>query len=124
VWRGLSRAWLWVVRCGFASVFFVILLGKQLVVEHIFEYNGGMELGDPTATTRDQRSRLDEALDQFDSALTDLIGAVETGGLDHLSAEQKVAVCHAAEDFQRRRLDDEEGLNTRDRERKSALAVS
>ena len=51
-----------------------------------------MELGDPTATTRDQCSRLDEALDTFDAALTDLIGAVETGGLDHLSAEEKVAV--------------------------------
>ena len=51
-----------------------------------------MELGDPTATTRDPRRRLDEALDTFDTALTDLIDTVDTGGLDHLSAEQKIAV--------------------------------
>jgi Domain of unknown function (DUF222) len=67
-------------------------LGKQLVVEHVFEYNRGMELGDPTATTRDPRSRLDQALDTFDAALTDLIGTLETGGLDHLDAAEKVAV--------------------------------
>ena len=51
-----------------------------------------MELGDPTATTRDPRRCLDEALETFDTALTDLIGTVDTGGLDHLSAEQKIAV--------------------------------
>ena len=51
-----------------------------------------MELGDPTATTREPRSRLDEALDRFDAAVTELIGTVETGGLDQLSAEEKVAV--------------------------------
>jgi Domain of unknown function (DUF222) len=68
------------------------LLIKQLVVERIFEYNGGMELGDPTATTRGPRSRLDAALDTFDAALTELIGTFDTGGLDQLSAEEKVAV--------------------------------
>ena len=49
-------------------LFFLILLGKQLVVEQIFEYNGSMQLGDPTAATREQRSRLDEALDNFDNS--------------------------------------------------------
>jgi Domain of unknown function (DUF222) len=68
------------------------LLGKQLVVERIFEYNRSMELGDPTAPTREPRSRLDEALDTFDAALAELITTVETGGLDHLPAEEKVAV--------------------------------
>ena len=43
-----------------------------------------MQLGVPLATTRDPRSRLDEALDPFDSAVTDLIGTIENGGLDHL----------------------------------------
>ena len=61
-----------------------------------------MELGDPTATTRDQRSRLDEALDHFDTALTDLIDTLDTGGLDHLSAEEKVAVWQRFETFRNR----------------------
>jgi hypothetical protein len=77
-------------------------LGKQLVLEHIFEYNGSMQLGDPTATTRDQRSRLDEALDHFDTALTDLVDTLDTGGLDHLSAEEKVAVWQRFETLRNR----------------------
>jgi len=60
------------------SLFFLILLGKQLTVEHIFEYNRSMELGDPTAPTREPCSRLDEAFDQFDAALPDLITGVST----------------------------------------------
>jgi uncharacterized protein DUF222 len=79
-------------------LFFVILLGK-LVVERSFEYNRGMELGDPTATTRDPRSRLDEALDTFENSLAELIGTVETGGLDQLSADEKVAVWQKFETF-------------------------
>jgi hypothetical protein len=51
-----------------------------------------MELGDSTTAERHQRSVVDEALDTFDAALTDLISAVETGGLDHLHADQQVAV--------------------------------
>jgi hypothetical protein len=51
-----------------------------------------MELGEPTATARDQRSRLDEALDVFQNSLAGLISTVETGGLDQLSADEKVAV--------------------------------
>ena len=41
---------------------------------------------------RDQRSAMDEALDRFDSALTDVITTIESGGLDQLATEEKVAV--------------------------------
>ena len=51
-----------------------------------------MELGDSTTAERDQRSVMDTALDRFDSALTDVISAVETSGFDHLKADQQVAV--------------------------------
>lgn len=51
-----------------------------------------MQLGDSTATTHEQRSRLDKALDHFDSALTELITTVETGELDQLEGAEKVAV--------------------------------
>jgi hypothetical protein len=61
-----------------------------------------MELGDPTATTREPRSRLDEALDTFDAALTELITSVDTGGLDQLSAEEKVAVWQRFETLRNR----------------------
>ena len=87
-WPGVDLA----VGCGFDLCFSLFYWQNSLVVEHIFEYNGGMQLGDSTATTREPRSRLDEALDNFDAALTDLIGTVETGGLDQLSADEKVAV--------------------------------
>jgi Domain of unknown function (DUF222) len=73
-------------------VFFVILLGKQLVIERIFEYNRGMQLGDLTATTREPRSRLDEALDHFENSLAELITTIETGGLDQLDPDEKVGV--------------------------------
>ena len=82
----------WAVRCRLQVRFFLILLGKQLVIEHIFEYNRSMELGDSTTAERHQRSVVDEALDTFDAALTELISAVETSGLDHLEADQQVAV--------------------------------
>jgi hypothetical protein len=44
-----------------------------------------MELGDSTAAEREQRSVVEEALDRFDSALTDVINTVETGGFDRLA---------------------------------------
>ena len=81
---------------------FLILLAKHLVVEHIFEYNRSMQLGDSLATTREPHSRLDEALDHFDTALTDLIGTFETGALDHLSADEKVAVWQRFETLRNR----------------------
>jgi hypothetical protein len=51
-----------------------------------------MELRDSTTAEPGQRSLLDEALDTFDAALTDLISTAETGGFDHLEADQQVAV--------------------------------
>jgi hypothetical protein len=51
-----------------------------------------MELGDSTTAERHQRSVVDKALDTFDTALTDLISTLETSGLDHLHADQQVAV--------------------------------
>jgi hypothetical protein len=51
-----------------------------------------MELGGHNSTERTERSPLDEALDTFDAALTDLISRVEPGGLDQLEAAEKVAV--------------------------------
>src|SRR6476646_9115849 len=58
-----------------------------------------MQLGDGTATTREPRSRLHEALDTFENSLAELITRVDTGGLDHLSAEEKVAVWQKVETF-------------------------
>ena len=89
MWRGFSCGLVWAVGCKFLISVFLVLLGKQLVIEHIFEYNGGMELGEPPATLG---SRLDEALDTFDAAPTDLISTVDSGGLDQLSAEEKLGV--------------------------------
>jgi hypothetical protein len=68
------------------------LLTKGLVIEHAFEYNRSMQLGDHDVAERAERSPLDEALDHLDSAVNELIAAVESGGLDQLSAEEKVAV--------------------------------
>jgi hypothetical protein len=51
-----------------------------------------MELGDSTTAERDQRAVVEEILDRFDAALTDLIDTAETGGLDHLKADEQVAV--------------------------------
>ena len=61
-----------------------------------------MQLGDSPATTRDPRSRLDEALDTFENSLAELITTVDTGGLDHLSAEEKVAVWQRFETIRNR----------------------
>src|SRR6476620_1479654 len=58
-----------------------------------------MQLGDSLATTREPRSRLDAALDTFENSLAELITTVETGGLDQLSAEEKVALWQKVETF-------------------------
>lgn len=47
-----------------------------------------MELGGHSAE-REPRSLMDEALDRFDSALTDVITTIESGGLDQLATEEK-----------------------------------
>jgi hypothetical protein len=61
-----------------------------------------MELGDHNTAERDQRSVLDLALDAFDTALNDVIDTVETGGLDQLTAHEKVAVWQRFETFRNR----------------------
>ena len=48
--------------------------------------------GPPTADERTELSRLDVALDAFDNALADVIEKVESGGLDQLTAHQKVVL--------------------------------
>ena len=62
----------WGLRCGVPvqdlDLFSLVLLRKKLLIERTFEYNRGMELGDPTATTREPRSRLDAALDAFEDS--------------------------------------------------------
>jgi hypothetical protein len=68
----------------------------------MFEYDRGMQLGDTTAGERAQRSRLDEALDTLDTALTDLITTMESGGLDQLSDAAKVAVWQRVETVRNR----------------------
>ena len=61
-----------------------------------------MEFGDPPAAEREQRSVLDVALDAFEAALTEVIETVEAGGLDQLTAHQKVAVWRRFETFRNR----------------------
>jgi hypothetical protein len=46
-------------------------------------------IGDPTAAPS-QRGRLDVVLDELNANLTELIEAVECGGLDQLDAAQKL----------------------------------
>jgi len=78
---------------------FPYLLGKRLLSN---TYSGGMELGDPAVDDRFERCQLDVAMDGFETALTDVIEKVEAGGLDQLTAEQKVAVWQRVETFRNR----------------------
>jgi hypothetical protein len=50
-----------------------------------------MELGEPTTEQRAERGRLDVVLDRFDEVFVELVEIVETGGLDQLTANKKVA---------------------------------
>jgi Domain of unknown function (DUF222) len=61
-----------------------------------------MELGDPAADQRTERGRLDVVLDRLNDDLAELVEAVETGGLDQLTAAQKVAVWHRFETVRNR----------------------
>src|SRR5688500_1037639 len=61
-----------------------------------------MQLGDPTAAERTQGSPLDVALDAFDAALDILINTIETGGLEHLSAAEKISFWQRFETFRNR----------------------
>jgi hypothetical protein len=51
-----------------------------------------MELGEPTTQQRAERGRLDVVLDTFDEVFVELLEIVETGGLDQLTANQKLEV--------------------------------
>jgi len=51
-----------------------------------------MQLGDSSATARDQRSPADEILDKLNDNLAELLTAVDSGALDHLEAAEKIAM--------------------------------
>jgi hypothetical protein len=74
-------------------------MGKSLGIEQNFEYNKCMQLGDPTTDERDQRSPLDEALDDAEQALTTMISLLEAGNLDPLSNEQTISWWQRFETF-------------------------
>ena len=61
-----------------------------------------MEIGDPTAAEREQRSVLAVALDTLEAALTEVIEKIEAGGLDQLSAAEKISWWRRFETFRNR----------------------
>jgi Domain of unknown function (DUF222) len=93
--------WVGQLSGSIQGAIFLILLRKQLAVEHEFEYNKCMELGDPTAA-QTERSRLNVVLDKLHDDLAELVEAVESGGLDQLTAAQKVAVWQRFETLRNR----------------------
>jgi hypothetical protein len=73
-------------------VFFPYFIEECLVIERRFEYNCCMQLGDHTRHDRDDRLPVDGILDKLNDNLAELATAIETGGLDRLETEEKVAV--------------------------------
>jgi hypothetical protein len=61
-----------------------------------------MELGDPTTAEREQGSPLAASLDTLETALTEVIEKIETGGLDQLDATEKVVLWRRFETFRNR----------------------
>jgi hypothetical protein len=61
-----------------------------------------MELGDPTTEQRTERGRLNVVLDKLNDDFAEFLEAVESGGLDQLTADQKVAVWRRFETFRNR----------------------
>jgi hypothetical protein len=55
-----------------------------------------MQLGDHNTAERADRSGLDVALNAFDAALDKLIDAIESGGLDQLTAAEKISFGNAS----------------------------
>jgi hypothetical protein len=49
-----------------------------------------MQLGDASAAERTERCQLNEALNALDTAVSGLVDALETGGLDQLAAVEKI----------------------------------
>ena len=88
--------------CRFDGPIFLILLRSRLVIEHIFEYNRCMELGDQTAAERTERSRLDVILDKLNDVYGEVLEAVEGGGLEQLDAAEKISWWQRFETFRNR----------------------
>jgi hypothetical protein len=65
----------------------------------MFEYNGAMQLGDPSAAEHTDRFPIDAALNRLNDDLSELLNAVEAGDLDQLDAAQKLAVWQRFETF-------------------------
>jgi hypothetical protein len=61
-----------------------------------------MELGDSTTAERHQRSVVEGILDKLNDDLTELVTAVESGGLDHLKTDQQIAVWQRFETIRNR----------------------
>jgi hypothetical protein len=74
-------------------------LTKALVIERVFEYNRGMELGDSTNEQRDS-AYPGAALDALHTALNDVISTVESGGLEQLKAAGRWRCGNASKDPQ------------------------
>jgi hypothetical protein len=61
-----------------------------------------MQLGDASAGERTERSQLGEALNALDTALNGLLDTIESGGLDQLSAAEKISFWQRFEAFRNR----------------------
>ena len=61
-----------------------------------------MELGDPDTAERGERSPLDVVLDKLNGVFAELLDTVDSGGLDRLSAAEKVAWWQRFETFRNR----------------------
>ena len=90
------------MACRFDGPIFLILLRSRLVIEHIFEYNRCMELGDHTAAECTERSRLDVILDKLNHVYGEVLEAVEGGGLEQLDAAEKISWWQRFDTFRNR----------------------
>jgi hypothetical protein len=61
-----------------------------------------MQLGDASAGERTERSQLGEALNALDTALNGLHDKIESGGLDQLTAAEKISFWRRFEAFRNR----------------------
>src|SRR4029450_10771754 len=61
-----------------------------------------MELGDPDTGERGERSPLDVVLDKLNAVFAELLDTVDSGGLDRLSAAEKVVWWQRFETFRNR----------------------
>jgi hypothetical protein len=61
-----------------------------------------MQLGDASTDERTKRSQLDEALNTLDTALNGLVDTIESGGLEQLTAAEKISFWQRFEAFRNR----------------------